>query len=249
MSDSCVFCTAPATRNTSLQVHLCRSSPNGPGLPTFLKLIQNLHVLVTFGRVPNPLPSRKTTSKLPEVVRDRQFLTLLTSKCASRHNGMHILNISTSKSATALKLFAQFDFEMCFAPQRRPLFWQLNFQKWSETVRFLHLTSKFSLRHNLVQFFNISTAKSAPDAFGFFTSKSASCHNGMQFFISHPTRWLRTRRFSAPTFRPSGAPKHWKHKVLRDVSTFSRTCIFFLLLFSSLTLPTSAFSCVHVVEV
>ena len=29
------------------------------------------------------------TSQLPKVVRDRQFLTLLTSKCASRHNGVH----------------------------------------------------------------------------------------------------------------------------------------------------------------
>ena len=29
-----------------------------------------------------------STSPLPKVVRDRQFLTLLTWKCASRHNGM-----------------------------------------------------------------------------------------------------------------------------------------------------------------
>ena len=34
------------------------------------------------------------------------------------------------------------------------------------------------------------------------TSKCASCHNGAQFFISHMTTWLRTRRFSEPTFRP-----------------------------------------------
>ena len=35
------------------------------------------------------------------------------------------------------------------------------------------------------------------------TSKRASCHNGVQFFISHLARWLRARRFSEPTFRPS----------------------------------------------
>ena len=39
------------------------------------------------------------------------------------------------------------------------------------------------------------------------TSNCASRHNGVQFFISHPARWLRTRRFSKPTFRPPGATK------------------------------------------
>ena len=81
-----------------------------------------------------------------------------------------------------------------------------------------------------------------------FTSKSASRHNGVQFFISHLASWLRTRRFSEPTFRPSGAPNHWKNTVFRDFPTFSRICIFFLLtlsllLFSLLT----AFSSLHIV--
>ena len=73
------------------------------------------------------------------------------------------------------------------------------------------------------------------------TSKCASRHNGVQFFISHLASWLRTRRFSEPTFRPSGAPNHWKNTVFRDFPTFSRICIFFLLIFSILTLLTSAF--------
>ena len=84
------------------------------------------------------------------------------------------------------------------------------------------------------------------------TSKCASRHNGVQFFISHLASWLRTRRFSEPTFRPSGATNHWKNTVFRDFPTFSRICIFFLLtlsllLFSlliflfSLPLPYSAF--------
>ena len=66
------------------------------------------------------------------------------------------------------------------------------------------------------------------------TWKCASCHNGVQFFISHLASWLRTRRFSEPTFRISGAPNHWKNTVFRDVPTFSHTWIFFLLTFSSL---------------
>ena len=69
------------------------------------------------------------------------------------------------------------------------------------------------------------------------TSKCASRHNGVQFFISHLASWLRTRRFSEPTFRPSGATNHWKKTAFRDFPTFSHICIFFLLL----TLLTSAF--------
>ena len=73
------------------------------------------------------------------------------------------------------------------------------------------------------------------------TWKCASRHNGVHFFISHLASWLRTRRFSEPTFRPSGAPNHWKNTVNRDFPTFSRICIFFLLILSLLTLLTSAF--------
>ena len=163
-----------------------------------------------------------STSQLPKVVRDRQFLTLLTSKCASRHNSVHFFDISTSKSGPRPPVFNTFDFEMCFAPQRRALFRHLNFQKWSE-----------------------------PLVFNILTSKCASRHNGVQIFISHLASWLRTRRFSEPTFRPFGATNHWKNTVFRDFPTFSRICIFFLLtlsllifsllIFSLLTLPTSAF--------
>ena len=73
-----------------------------------------------------------STSQLPKVVRSWGALYILTSKCASRHNGVHFLDISTAKSGPHLVCFVHFDFEMCFAPQRRALFRHLNFQKWSE---------------------------------------------------------------------------------------------------------------------
>ena len=84
------------------------------------------------------------------------------------------------------------------------------------------------------------------------TSKCASRHNGVQFFIAPVASWLRTRRFSEPTFRPSGATNHWKNTVFRDFPTFSRICsvcpltlsllIFSLLIFLfSVPLPCSAF--------
>ena len=56
------------------------------------------------------------------MVRTCGVLYILTSKCASRHNGVHFFNISTSKSGPTLRCFVHFDFEMCFAPQRRALF-------------------------------------------------------------------------------------------------------------------------------
>ena len=115
------------------EMHLCRSSSNVPRLPLFLEMLQNPHVLLTFEEVHNPwrLP-RETTSELPKVVRTPSVFNKFTSKCASRHNGVHFFDISTSKSGPELVCFVHFDLEMCFAPQRRALFQHLNFQKWSE---------------------------------------------------------------------------------------------------------------------
>ena len=53
-------------------------------------------------------------------------------------------------------------------------------------------------------------------------SKCASRHNGVQLFISHLASWLRTRRFSEPTFRPSGATSHWKNSGSRLSYLFAR---------------------------
>ena len=63
-------------------------------------------------------------------------LYILTWKCASRHNGVHFFDISTSKSGPRPPVFYTFDLEMCFAPQWRALFRHLNFQKWSEAEVF-----------------------------------------------------------------------------------------------------------------
>ena len=91
-------------------------------------------------------------------------LYILTSKCASRHNGVHFFNIRTSKSGANMWCFEHFDLEMCFAPQRRSLFRHRNCQKWSDNGCVLYiLTSKCASRHNGVHFFDISTAKSGPD--------------------------------------------------------------------------------------
>ena len=126
-SDENVSRTAPATENASMQ---CRSSSNVPRLPSFFEMLQNLHVLLTFDKIHNPLHlPRGMTSQRPKVVRTPGVFNILTSKCASRHNRVHFFEISTSKSGPRLRCFVHFDFEMCFAPQRSALFRHLNFQK------------------------------------------------------------------------------------------------------------------------
>ena len=67
-------------------------------------------------------PYTFSTSQLPKVVREWCVLYILTSKYASRHNGVHFFDIATSKSGPTMVCFVHFDLEMCFAPQRRAIF-------------------------------------------------------------------------------------------------------------------------------
>ena len=107
---------------------------------------------------------------------------------------------------------------MCFAPQRRALFRHLNFQKWSDAEVFCTFWLRNLLRATTVCTFSTSQLPKVVRpwyALYILTWKCASRHNGVQFFISHLASWLRTRRFSEPTFRPSGATNHWKNTVSR----------------------------------
>ena len=168
-------------------MHLCRSSSNVPRLPSFLEMLQNPHVLLTFDKVHNPLRlPRETTSQRPKVVRTPGAFSFFTCKCASRHNGVHFFDISTSKNAP-----------------------------------------------NLVW--------------------CASRHNGVHFSISHLARWLRTRALASLLFDPPEPQIIGKTQCFATFLPFRApgSCFFwdFLffdylsssLLFSSLTLPISAF--------
>ena len=122
---------------------------------------------------------------------------------------------------------------MCVAPQRRALFRHLNFQKWSER----EVCLAFSLANVRRATFSTSQLPKVVRTWCvlyILTWKCASRHKGVHLFISHLASWLRTRRFSEPTFRSSGATNHWKNTVFRDFPTFSRICIFFLLTLSLL---------------
>ena len=86
------------------KMHLCRSSSNVPCLPSFLEMLQNPHVLLTFDQVHNPL--RLPRKQRPKVVRTPGVFNILTTwKCASRHSGMHFFDIATSTSAPNVRCF------------------------------------------------------------------------------------------------------------------------------------------------
>ena len=83
-----------------------------------------------------------STSQLPKVVRGWCVLYILTWKCASRHNGVHFFDISTSKSGPKLVCFVHFDLEMCFAPQRRDFFDIATSKSGPKLVCFVHFDFK-----------------------------------------------------------------------------------------------------------
>ena len=197
-----------------------------------------------------------------KMVRPCCVLYILTSKCASRHrralfrhlnfqkwsdHGVFWLRnvlrtttactFSTSQHISTSNLVRQWcvsciltsKFEMCFAPQRHAPFRHLNFKKWSDHGVFCTFWLRNVLRATTACTFSTSQLPKVVRPWCVLTSKCASHHNGVHFFISHLASWLRTRRFSEPTFRPSGATNHWKNIVFRDFPTFSRICICFLL--------------------
>ena len=175
-------------------------------------MLQNPHVLLTFDKVHNPLRlPRESRSEPPKVVRTLGAFNILTSKCASRHNGVHYIDISTSKSAPDLVCFVHFDFEMCFAPQRRALFrhrsmcfahfyFEMCFAPHQRALlRHLNFQNRFEPEVFLV--FSLASVLCATTVWTFSTSqlqklvrtwcdlyiltwKCASRHNGVQFFIS-----------------------------------------------------------------
>ena len=194
-------------------MHLCRSSSNVPRLPSFLETRQNPHVLLTFEKVHNPLrlPRETTstactfsTSQLPKVVRTWRVFNILVLKCARHNNGVLFFGISTSKTGPRMVCFVHFDFEMCFAPQRRALF-------RPQLPKVLRTWGVFS----------------------FFTCKCASRHNGVHFSSLIWPDGSAPAALASLLLGP-GATNHWKNTVFRDFPTFSRICIFFLLTLSLL---------------
>ena len=128
-----------------------------------------------------------STSQLPKVVRTPSALYILISKCASRHNGVHFFDISTSKSGPNVVCFVHFDLKKCFAPQRRALFRHLNFQKCSETQVFCTFSLWNSVRATTACNFSslIWPAGSAPAALASHKSLEKHSVSRLSYLFAH----------------------------------------------------------------
>ena len=215
-----------ALKNMSLvlhlprKMHLCRSSSNAPRLPSFLDCFWKCYKTLTFC-------SLWTTCAIPFACHAKRHLNV--QKCSEPPQlfafwlgnvlrATTACTFSTSQLLKVLRCWSAFNiftskFKMCFTPQRRALFRHLNFQKRTEHGMFCAFWLGNVLRATTAC--TVSTSQLLKVLWSqrvlyILTWKCASHHNGVQFFISHLASWLRTRRFSEPTFRPSGATNHWK---------------------------------------
>ena len=153
--------------------------------------------------------------------------------------------------------FVHFDFEMCFAPQRRALFRHLNLQKWSGHGVLCTFWLRNVLRATTACTF--STSQSEPGVFcAFWLGNVLRATTACTFSsLIWPAGSARAAVASL-LFNPPEPQIIGKNTVFRDFPTFSRICIFFLLtlsllwssLFYSSLLSDSShlcFSSVHIV--
>ena len=154
-SDEHVSCTAPATENASLQILFKCPTPaivfeNATKPSRFVHFWQGAQSLAPAGR--NHIWTSKSgpsmwcfshfdfemcfTPQRHALFGHRNFQKWSehTSKCASRHDGVHFFDISTSKSGPNMVCFVHFDLEICFAPQCRHFF-DVSISKSAPNVR------------------------------------------------------------------------------------------------------------------
>ena len=156
---------------------------------------------------------------------------ILTCKCASRHSGVQFFDIKPPKSGPYPSVFPHFDLQICFAPQPRAIFEHRNFQNASANVVFCAFWLANVLRATAAWHFGTSERPKWVRDRGvlcILTCKCASRHSRVPFFTCPRNSYLRTRRFSEPTFRTSGTTIHWENTAIRDVPNIFRACTFFL---------------------
>ena len=124
--------TAPATRNASFRSLFKSTTP-----ANVFATLTNSCACHVFCNVSKSLRlPREKHFEPPKTPRDRQFLTILTSKSLSRAGVVQILRSSTSKSVLGLPVFNDFDFRIALARRRGANFARLNFQKCSGPASF-----------------------------------------------------------------------------------------------------------------
>ena len=104
-----------------------------------------------------------STTELSKPLRHGGVLTIVSSKRASGHNGVHFFDMSTSKNAPTMGCFNHFDFPMCFTSQPHAPFSPTEFPKPLQHLRcfgnFCFQMCFAPQRHALL---SILTSKSAP---------------------------------------------------------------------------------------
>ena len=176
-------------------------------------------------------PQPRAKSGTQNWLRTCGVLCILTWKCASRHSRVPFLNIGTSKMAPRMWCFVHFDLNMCFAPQRRAIF-NIGTSKMAPRMWcFVHfdLNMCFAPQPRAIfQHRNFQNGSANVVFCAFWLANvlraTAACH----FSPVCQNSYLRTRRFSEPTFRTSGTTNHWKNTAIRDVPNIFRACTFFL---------------------
>ena len=198
------------------EIYLCSSFQMSHAFQGFRNCYKNLtHCSLLAGcRIPSVHPSACHTNDASTSKSGANMLSFLT--CSLRN----VLRATTAWTFWTSQLpkvcYVHFDFEMCFAPQRRALFRRLNFQKWS----------------------------GAEVLYAFWLANVLRATTVCNFSSLIWASWLRTRRFSKPTFRPSGATIIGKTPCFATFLPFRAPAasFFWLLLFSDLSSSSSASS-------
>ena len=147
-------CSAPQRRALFPHLNFQQCSENGVLCTFWLRNLLRARTACTF-----------STPQLPTVLREWCALYILTSKSASRQNGVRFFNLPTSKSAPKRRCFLHFDFEM---------------SSCDNAVHFFHISTSIQKCSDVEVFFARGLRN--------FLRATAACN-----FSSHLTRWLRTR--------------------------------------------------------
>ena len=121
------------------KMHLCRSCSNVPRLPSFLDMLQNFHILLTFDKVHNPLRLPRTFWHL-NVQKWREHVVFLTFWLGNVLRAITACTFSTPERPKVARTCGVFNI----------------------------LTWKCASRHNGVHFFDIATSKSVPNVRCFY---------------------------------------------------------------------------------
>ena len=165
------------------------------------------------------------------MVQNAGVFHILTCTCAWRRSGVRDL---TSKKRSVHAVFCTFWLWHVLLATAACKFCASDLPKVVRICGVLYiLTWKCTSCYSGVQFFHISTR------FVHFDFKMCFSLQRRAIFFSPLNSYLRTRRFTEPTFRPSRPTNHWKNTAIRDLPNISRLWIFFLRTFAQLYLLSS----------